>query len=365
MSIYNGLNCPKHFESQSKVKLNRVDELINKTRFRITDPLQETPVCIELVQNGFAHKIGTLGNILLIQAKGKAGKTYFTSALTSSLISDKEYINFRGNLPIDKPKVIYFDTEQGHEDARTVQQRIYDMAGLDNDQEAPNFEYYCLRSLLAPDRLLVIEYIINSRIDIGAVIIDGVRDLIYDFNNTEQSFTLIEKLMKWTGEKLIHIIAILHQNPNDDKAKGHLGTELTNKAEYIISINRDKGDDSYRTVEGYGRRKSFRPFDFTLDKDEFPILKEGERLAAKLNPLNLDTDIHKNLLLTAFDKLGKDKKITKNALWQSVKLNFKLFDYKYSFSDSQCRELVDFYIQQNFIKNIGTHEKYDLKLNLK
>lgn len=343
--------------------MTKFNELQEKARFRITEPLQESPVCIEVIQNGNSHKIGTLGNILMIQAKGKAGKTYFTSALTASLLSSVEYINFYGSLPPDKPKVIYFDTEQGHEDARTVQERIYDMAGFEKNQEVDNFEYYTLRPFQASDRLGLIDYIINRSNDIGVVIIDGVRDLINDFNDTGQSFILVEKLMKWSEEKRIHIIAILHQNPNDDKARGHLGTELTNKAEFIISINKDRSDDTFRTVEGYGRRKSFKPFRYTLNEKDFPELMEGDRQAVKLDPLKLEMSVHKGIIKLAFEKLSSKHKVTKNILWQSIKLNFKLVDSGlYSFSDSQCRELVEFYLQQGFIENRGTSEKYDLIL---
>ncbi len=336
-------------------------DLQAKARFKITDPLQEAPVVLELLQNGEPIKIGTLGNILLVQAKGKAGKTFYTSALTACLIAETSYINHVGKLPPEKPKVIYFDTEQGHEDARTVQERIYKMAGYPINEEVDNFEYYCLRPFVAAERLNLIDYILNNTPGVGVVVIDGIRDLINDFNDTGQSFILIEKLMKWSDERKIHIISILHQNPNDDKARGHLGTELTNKAEYIISIGRDKQDDSFRTIEGYGRRKSFKPFSYTLDENEFPVTIESKE-AGKPEPLKLDTIMHKNLINLVFEKLDKTKKITKNSLWPKIKLNFKLIDHKYNFSDAQCKELVEYYIQQGWINNKGTSEKYDLSL---
>lgn len=341
--------------------MSNISELQEKARFRITDPLQDQPVVLEVWQNGEATKIGTLGNILLVQAKGKSGKTYFTSALTACLLADTSFINFVGRLPEEKSKVLYFDTEQGQEDARTVQERIYKMAGFPLNEEAGNFEYFCLRPNTASERLSIIDYSLSTTMNVGAIIIDGVRDLINDFNDTGQSFILIEKLMKWSDEKKIHIIAVLHQNPNDDKARGHLGTELTNKAEYIISIGRDKQDDSFRTIEGYGRRKSFKSFAYKLDSNDFPEIIESKE-PGKADPLKLDRVMHQNIISIIWKNLDTTKKITKNSLWPRIKLNFKLVDHKYSFSDSQCRELVEFYIQQGFIKNRGTTEKYDLTI---
>jgi len=343
-------------------QIDTFNQYREKTRFKVTDPLQETPVCIEVEQKGKVFKIGTLGNILLVQAKGKAGKTYFTSALTASLLTFKQFIFFRGFLPEDKRKVIYFDTEQGTEDARTIQNRIYKMADLPIYKEAKNFEYYCLRGLSASDRCDLIEYIIYNTQNLGAVIIDGVRDLINDFNDTGQSFIMINKLMTWTEEKRIHIITILHQNPNDEKARGHLGTELTNKAEFIISINRNKMDDSYRTLEGYGRRKSFSPFNYTLDANDFPVLSTDEREAGKIDPYKLDLQTHKNILSLIFSQEKPGLVHSLRSLQPLIKIQFKKAGSRYEFSDIQCRDLVHYYLQQNLLKNSGTSEKMKLTL---
>ena len=352
-------NLHKYTEKQ----IDKFNQYILKTRFKITDPLQETPVCIEVEQKGKVFKIGTLGNILLIQAKGKAGKTYFVSALIATLLTFKRFIFFRGFLPEDKRKVIVFDTEQGTEDARTIQNRIYKMAGLPIDKETQNFEYYCLRGLSASDRCDFIEFIIYSTQNLGAVIIDGVRDLINDFNDTGQSFIMINKLMTWTEELRIHIITILHQNPNDEKARGHLGTELTNKAEFIISINRNKMDDSYRTLEGYGRRKSFTPFNYSLDENDFPILSSDEREVGKIDPFKLDLQTHKNLLSLIFEKAEPGTVFSLRALQPLIKITFKKMDSRYDFADMQCRDLIHYYLQQKILKNSGTTEKMKLTFN--
>ena len=35
---------------------------------------------------------------------------------------------------------------------------------------------------------------------------------------------------------------ILHQNKGDENARGHIGTELNNKAETVLLVEKDKGD---------------------------------------------------------------------------------------------------------------------------
>lgn len=51
--------------------------------------------------------------------------------------------------------------------------------------------------------------------------------------------------MQWTDDRQIHIHTILHQNKNDENARGHIGTELNNKAETVMQVEVDKnGQDS-------------------------------------------------------------------------------------------------------------------------
>ena len=53
-----------------------------------------------------------------------------------------------------------------------------------------------------------------------------------------------------------------------DKARGHIGTELMNKAETVIALQVDKYDESISTVSaGFCRNKSFKPFAFTITDD--------------------------------------------------------------------------------------------------
>jgi hypothetical protein len=73
--------------------------------------------------------------------------------------------------------------------------------------------------------------------DIGFVIIDGGRYLLSGGINDEKSTTVVTtEFLRWTEEREIHIIVVLHQNKNDLDARGHFGTECVNKAETTASV---------------------------------------------------------------------------------------------------------------------------------
>ena len=81
--------------------------------------------------------------------------------------------------------------------------------------------------------------------------------------------------MQWTDDRQIHIHTILHQNKNDENARGHIGTELNNKAETVMQVEVDKEDWSISVVEAILiRAREFKPFAFRINSETLPELVE-------------------------------------------------------------------------------------------
>lgn len=81
--------------------------------------------------------------------------------------------------------------------------------------------------------------------------------------------------MQWTDERQIHLHTILHQNKGDENARGHIGTELNNKAETVILIEKDKDDKEISKVESlHLRAMDFAPFGFRINERSLPELVE-------------------------------------------------------------------------------------------
>ena len=107
------------------------------------------------------------------------------------------------------------------------------------------------------------------------MIIDGIRDLLYDINSPKEATDIISRFMQWTDDRQIHIHTILHQNKNDENARGHIGTELNNKAETVMQIEVDKEERSISVVEAiHIRDREFEPFAFRINSETLPELVE-------------------------------------------------------------------------------------------
>ena len=156
------------------------------------------------------------------------------------------------------------------------------MAGLPDDRDSGYLEFLALRKYTPEQRISIVEQAIYHSPDIGLVIIDGIRDMVYDINSPGESTRIISKLMQWTDDRQIHIHTILHQNKGDENARGHIGTELNNKAETVLLVEKDKGNSDISHVSAmHIRAMDFEPFAFCINDRALPELAEGYKPGAR------------------------------------------------------------------------------------
>lgn len=181
--------------------------------------------------------IATIGNFSASTGKPKSKKTFNVSAIVASALSGKEILKYKAELPSCKNRILYIDTEQSKCHCHKVLHRILKLAGLPTDQENDNINsWFCVNTL--PTKGDIIRWALHEEQNIGLVIIDGIRDLIHDINSPSESLDIINELMRWSSYYELHIHTVLHLNKGDDNTRGHIGTELNNKAETILQISK-------------------------------------------------------------------------------------------------------------------------------
>ena len=191
-------------------------------------------------------------------------------------------LNYSASLPPERRRILYVDTEQSRFHCKRVLCRILRLAGLPTDTHPPLLEFLCLRGYATKERLRKIEEAIYDLDDLGLVVIDGIRDLAHDINSPGEATDLITKLMQWTDDRQIHIHTILHQNKGDENARGHIGTELNNKAETVLLVEKDKGNSDISHVSAmHIRAMDFEPFAFCINDRALPELAEGYKPEAR------------------------------------------------------------------------------------
>ena len=252
--------------------------------------------------------IGTLGNFSASIGKAKSKKTFNVSAIVAASLKNGTVLRYVAELPENKRKVLYVDTEQSHYHCLKVMKRILRLAGLPDDRDNEHLEFLALRKYTPEQRIRIVEQAIYNTPDIGLVIIDGIRDMVYDINSPGESTRIISKLMQWTDDRQIHIHTVLHQNKNDEHARGHIGTELNNKAETIMQVEVDKEDKTVSVVEAvHIRDREFEPFAFRINEEAMPepvesyLPKEKKTGRPTKGPFDPDKEIPKNVHRPALD----------------------------------------------------------------
>jgi len=230
--------------------------------------------------------LGTLGNFSLITGKAKSRKTFFMNIAISAVINnDYVFERYLGHLPPDQNEVLYFDTEQGKYHVQKALKRVCELAGI---KEPKNLHTYFLRSFSPHERLEIIEYLIYHTPKIGFVVIDGIKDLVTSINDESEATMIASKLLKWTEERNIHIVTVLHQNKSDNNARGHIGTELINKAETVLSIEKSETDEAISIViPQQCRNKEPEKFAFEIINN-IPVVAENFELRTETKKQKFD-----------------------------------------------------------------------------
>jgi len=271
----------------------------------VTDEFTLPPV---VLQAGEAI-IGTLGNFSVSTGKAKAKKTFNVSAIVAAALVNGQVLEYQASFPESKRTILYFDTEQSPYHCQLVMQRILRLAKLPIDKEPQNLKFSHLRAIADPnERREIIRYAIYNTPNVGLVVIDGIRDLMLDINNSKAT-KLVGELMQWTSEQNIHIQTVLHLNKGDDNARGHIGTELNNKAETVLQITKDNTMPERSIVApSIIRSKPFEKFAFRLKEVEYDICipqidlsySDNERKQHRFSYQELSTNEHRKALESVF-----------------------------------------------------------------
>jgi hypothetical protein len=188
------------------------------------------------------------------------------SLFIASLLAKKGDTDFTSKLEND---VLLIDTEQGRRRTNGVVRRIYRLLNLDFETQIPNFTAISIRELSANERFLVLEKAVKEH-SFSIIFLDGFADLIQNTNDLEECSRKVSQLMKLSEDSNTHICSVVHTNPNSDKTRGHIGSELQRKCETVLLV---KKDDEISTVSPqFCKNKEFKPFKFFVNPAGLPEL---------------------------------------------------------------------------------------------
>jgi len=230
----------------------------------------DVPEPVPVLKQG-DYVVFSRGNISTIGGKAKSRKTFLIVLFAADFLENS-----------GTGKVLIVDTEMSKQHAYKTARRTHRMMGWDTHSNHERLTVLSLRECNPTDRAAIFKEAIEQ-LKPELIFLDGVRDVVRDFNNIEESTLTVGMLMKLSTEYDCHICSVLHENKGNGQLRGHLGTEVINKSETVLSVT-NNGETS--TVEPvYTRNMPFDAFSFRINGEGLPEYCDAPVKAAKTDEL--------------------------------------------------------------------------------
>jgi len=182
-------------------------------------------------------RVLTTGNIMTIVSRPGTGKTSTVCSIISSHINrDCDSLGFSVSLNGSRNKILYLDTEQSLQDTWGNWRKTLQRAGLEKPETDKRIIFVNIKAISIKDRMKFVEIIMVKNPDIGLIIFDGAGDFLMDTNSIPETCGFIDWIN--TFNPAISIVTSLHTNPETDKPRGHIGSELCRRAESVLLIRK-------------------------------------------------------------------------------------------------------------------------------
>lgn len=242
-----------------------LEKLIGKSLVGINDKYEREKYILQIVaDNNYYNDVCSLGNISTTVGAAKSRKTFFSTMMMSAMVSDNPEFGIKGFLY--GKKILFVDTEQAPFHVQKIGKRIQKIT-----EKTDNYDILYLRHCLDMDtRLAVLDYYLDKfGNNYTMVVIDGIVDLVNDYNNQAECRKIVSLIMAWSDIYNNHINCVIHTNKDKGAARGHLGAELINKSEVVFRATKtDKETTEIKCEES--RNKEFDSFTFTINDHSLP-----------------------------------------------------------------------------------------------
>jgi hypothetical protein len=351
--------APKYAKPADEVTPERIAELWQLAF--VPTWTNKPPDIPDAIQLG-GENVGTFGSITVIEAFPKQGKSAVCGAIYASAInpniSDEDSLGFHVELPEDKSKVLYFDTEQSSLETWTSWQRAVSRAGYEQGSQLPEhieYSHICMTNIPSySDRRELILWMIENTDGLGLVIIDGIGDLVAGVNEEKESNELLDRIRHLASTKSVSIFLTVHLNPSAQgqytKARGHLGSELMRRVKTRLRITKDV-ERQYHTINieqnrsGSDNQKTYfmwsdeRKRHIRCDADDIPREStQGKQDKAMLDEIMGEVAFkHKDLVALIMERKGvkeaRAKGIIRAAVGKYIYKDFGSYRFKRNAED--------------------------------
>jgi hypothetical protein len=175
----------------------------------------------------------TFQNTSAIIANPGMGKSSICEAICSSYLNpDADSLYFE----VDQSckGIVYVDNERTNTDVWNSFYRICRRAAIKEGEELKKVKIAGLRSVpRLAERKESIEYLLSNH-ECSLLLLDGAGDLVTDTNDLMEAAECRIWLRELTVKYKISVLTTIHPNPNSNKPRGHIGSEIIRESECVL-----------------------------------------------------------------------------------------------------------------------------------
>ena len=255
-------------EEQAKEQLR---ETLRETRIRSDTEVPPEEYALEVDGKG----IFALRDIHAVKAKQKAGKTTALKVMMAALLKG---VMFRVKSLLQKPRILFFDTEQSRTDTKLILENVAQMTGLAAEVIDAQVSLHSLRRIDQERLLPLLEVALEDERP-QVVVLDGIVEFVASFNDETESKRLIKELLQLSDQHNCAIVCVLHTNKADEdhNMRGHLGTMLAQKSATVLECVKERGSSVITVRCSEARHEEMPEWSITFDEDGHIIDADEQR----------------------------------------------------------------------------------------
>ncbi len=169
---------------------------------------------------------------------------------------------------MDKPRILYFDTEQNRHDTKLIIEDVARMTALPPDVIDSQVALHSLRRVDREQLLPLLRLAIEEGMP-DVVFIDGIVEYVASFNDEAESKKLIQELLRICDLNNCAIVCVLHTNKADEdhNMRGHLGTMLAQKSATVLECKKERGSSVITVSCSESRHQEMPEWSITFDDE--------------------------------------------------------------------------------------------------
>lgn len=257
-----------------------IRDTITNRRYDTNNPPPEIEwLIVKQELNGEIKGVLSRGEFMMVYGPEKSRKSSFMSCILASGYNEDTLINLGFHLRL-KPEsnILWFDTEMGQKRWYKRNTKLLEMCGFITKDELgnittsdniPNYDSFCLRGQTFKEKIKNISFFLEEahkqNINIDALFIDQMGDLVKEINDTDTVNNLIYHIEKWTSDYDLSIIGTIHSTRDKKHMRGITGSILAQKVDNAFYLEKD--GDKTKVNHDLSRDETIKDFYFTHNPD--------------------------------------------------------------------------------------------------